>query len=124
MPPKTTRGQKFARMLRRDFELGPDEAELAAEIVKVLDTLDDLDQAVTTHGTTTFTATGSVAINPAVIEARQQRVVLVRLLGALGLSIAEDGTPTIPTGHQSRSRAANTQRWGRERSGRSTAQGV
>lgn len=86
MPPVPPRGTRlkgealWAAVLSR-YELEHHELVLLREIVRTVDDLDRLSDSVVRHGA--ITASGSV--HPALAEARQLRVTLATLLGALNL---------------------------------------
>ena len=88
------RGTEFWRSIADEFELSDSEAQLLREACKTLDTLDDLAEAVERDGVTVLGSTGQTVVHPAVTEARQQRLVLHRLVAALQLP--DDAA--IPTG--------------------------
>lgn len=113
--PALTRGQTFVAAVTSDYEPGLDEAELLTEAQRVLDLLDALHGAVAAEGLTTTGSAGQVVLHPAVAEARQARIVLVRILGALGLDVADaEAVAPIPTPAQLRGRKAARTRWGKE----------
>jgi hypothetical protein len=91
--PPLTRGAAFAAAVRDEFDLGTDKLELLFESERVLDQLDALHAVLDRDGLTVEGSAGQVVLHPAVSEARQARVVLVRLLGSLGLQLAEDAAP-------------------------------
>lgn len=109
-----TRGERFAAAVRDEYELGTDEEELVTEAARTLDLIDRLEAVVAADGPMSKGSTGQVVVHPAVAEARQARVVLVRLLGSLGLALAEDPGLGRPTPAQQRGRVAASARWGRE----------
>ena len=112
--PDLTRGEAFAATVRSGYDLGPDELELLEEVRRCLDLLDDLQDVVRSEGSTTAGSAGQTVIHPAVVEGRQMRVVLLRLLGSLGLALADDeaGRP-MPTPASLRARNASNARWAR-----------
>lgn len=79
------RGSAYWRKIADDYELTDSENELLLEACRTLDNLDALAAIVAADGVTTLGSTGQLVAHPALTEARQQRVVLHRLLAALDL---------------------------------------
>ena len=96
------RGAAFLAHVRATYELSDVEAELAVEVARTLDTVDELD--VMARDAVTVDERLRVAR-----EARQQRIALGRLLGQLSLPDV-DGS-TVPTPMQARGRRAAEARW-------------
>lgn len=109
------RGQAFWRSVTADFEADDGETALLIEACRTLDVLDQLAAAVERDGLIVKGSTGQPVTHPAVAEARQQRVVLARLLKALRLD-EEEEAPTEAAGpsvNRERARYAAQQRWAR-----------
>jgi hypothetical protein len=87
-----------------DYDLEQHELALLIEAVRTVDALDLLDAAVRSEGAIVDSPQGSRA-NPALVEARAQRVVLARLLAALRLPCGEAGDAKLSARPQRRSGA-------------------
>lgn len=108
------RGRRFWRSTLADFELSDAEREILAEACRTLDDLDRLADVVAEHGTMVTGSQGQPVLNPALTEARGQRLALHRLVAALQLPDADDAP--IPTAVQMRGKRAAQSRWrGHER---------
>ncbi len=86
-PPAET-GQSARRLWSEvvgRFELDEHELALLTEAVRTIDLLDRLASVVDADGPMVTSARGERVIHPAAIEARQQRVVLTRLVASLRL---------------------------------------
>lgn len=85
-PPPGTRaaGRKLWESVLADFELDRHELVLLVEAVRAVDELDQLHAVVQAEGTMVSTPAGP-KVHPALIEARQLRLVLARILAALRL---------------------------------------
>lgn len=90
-PPAGSRaaGRRLFDSVTSRFELEQHELQLLVEAVRTTDLLVELDGAVRRDGALVETPQGMRA-HPAAVEARQQRIVLARLLGALQLPADED----------------------------------
>lgn len=103
------RGRKFWRSTLADFELSGAEQEILAEACRTLDDLDRLAGLVAEHGSMVIGSQGQPVLNPALTEARGQRLALHRLVAALQLPDADD--EPIPTAVQMRGKKAAQTRW-------------
>jgi len=113
-PPPPSRGSAFAASVLADYDLGNDERELLTEAARTLDLLEELQVVLVRDGAMSKGSMGQPVVHPAVAEARQARIVLVRLLGSLGLALADDATGApMPTPAQLRGRASSASRWGK-----------
>jgi len=92
-PPSGTRasGRRLWASIVTVFELEEHELALLREAVRTVDTLDRLDAVVRADGGMIDTSTG-VKVHPGLVEARQLRIALARLLAALRLPDGEVGT--------------------------------
>jgi len=101
-PPPGTRapGRRLWASVVADFELDTYELALLAQATRTVDTLNTLDAIVRREGEMVESTTGSVKVHPALVEARQSRIALARLLAALRLPDGEDGAGT--TGRRQR----------------------
>ncbi|ORV07918.1 P27 family phage terminase small subunit [Mycobacterium celatum] len=77
-------GKRLWRSVTRDFDLDDHEAMLLREACRTVDQLDDLQAEVDANGAVVESSQG-VRVHPAVVEARQQRLVLAKIMSALGL---------------------------------------
>ncbi len=91
-PPSGTRasGRRLWASIVTVFELEEHELALLREAVRTVDTLDRLDALVRADGGMIFTPSG-VKVHPGLVEARQLRIALARLLAALRLPDGEVG---------------------------------
>ncbi len=88
-------GRHLWRSLLADYELAEHELTLLRQAVRVVDLCDDLQHVVDAEGPMAETRLGDVRVSPAVVELRQQRLALARLIVALRVPLgdAEDQTP-------------------------------
>ena len=105
------RGRTFWRQIATDFELSDAESHLLVEACRVLDRLDVLDGLVAADGAMVTGSQGQQVLNPAFAEARQQAVVLHRLLSALDLPDDGEGTGSVVAAVSSNARRAADARW-------------
>ncbi|MGN7247102.1 terminase [Janibacter anophelis] len=103
------RGTRFWRSTLAEFDLSDAEREILAEACRTLDDLDRLAGMVAEHGSMVTGSQGQPVLNPALTEARGQRLALHRLVAALQLPDADDAP--IPTAVQMRGKRANQARW-------------
>lgn len=104
-----TRGARFWRDTTSAFELTETETEILAEACRTLDDLDRLAEAISADGAMVMGSAGQPVVNPALTEARGQRLALHRLLSALQLPT--DSAAPLPTPVVVRNRQANVSRW-------------
>ena len=95
--PKGTKaaGLRLWRAATAEYELDEHELALLREAVRTVDVLDDLQAEVEDGGVVVSSPQGEKA-SPALVEARQQRIALARLLAALRMPAGEeeeDGRP-------------------------------
>jgi hypothetical protein len=83
------------------FDLDEHELALLVEAVRTVDNLDTLDAAVRRDGPLVESPQGTRA-HPALVEARQQRIALARLLAALRLPAGEVGDQQLAARPQRR----------------------
>ncbi len=83
-------GAKLWRSVVDVYELDEHESVVLLEAARTVDQLDLLQAAVTADGVVVDGPQGSKA-HPALVEARQQRITLARLLSALRLPDEESG---------------------------------
>jgi hypothetical protein len=91
-PPAGTKaaGRRLWSSIVDDYDLDEHELVLLREAVRTTDLLAELDTLVKRDGPVIDTPQGQRA-HPAAVEARQQRIVLARLLAALRLPAGEEG---------------------------------
>lgn len=86
-------GRRFHKAVTGSFELEDHELAVLGECARTVDLLDALAADIRANGITSPDYGGRVS--PCVVEARQQRLTLVKLLGALKLpaDLADGDTP-------------------------------
>jgi hypothetical protein len=93
-PPKGLRssGRKLWRAVVTDYDLDTHETEVLKQAARTADLLDDLQAVLDRDGPMADSSQG-IRAHPAATEARQQRLVLARLIAALGLpaGLEDDG---------------------------------
>ncbi|WP_426226251.1 terminase [Pseudarthrobacter sp. DSP2-3-2b1] len=82
-------GRKLWRSLTADYELGEHELSILLEASRTVDALDELERIVREQGVTNVSPQG-VRAHPALVEARQQRVTLAKLVASLRIPIEEE----------------------------------
>ena len=84
-------GKKLWRSVTADFELGEHELSILLEASRTVDALEALQEIVRAEGVTNVSPQG-VRAHPALVEARQQRVTLAKLVASLRIPLddAED----------------------------------
>jgi hypothetical protein len=82
-------GTALWRAVLAEYELEEHELLLLREAVRTVDVLDDLTAQVAADGSVVESPQGSKA-HPALVETRQQRIALARLLTALRLPAGEE----------------------------------
>lgn len=96
-------GRRLWRSVVGDFELDEHEVALLVEAVRTVDQLDRLDAVVAEEG---VMERGTGRAHPALVEARQQRLTLARLLATLRLPAGDvDDTPAAGARPQRRGAA-------------------
>lgn len=88
-------GRKLWRSVTDDFELGEHELSILLEASRTVDALDELEKIVRDEGVTNVSPQG-VRAHPALVEARQQRVTLAKLVASLRIPLddAQEATRT------------------------------
>ena len=108
--PQTGTGKAGARLWNAvlgEYELEEHELLLLREMVRTVDTLDALEGRVASDGVLLGSSQGERA-HPALVEARQQRITLARLLAALRLPNGEEGDQQAGARPQRRSGVRGT----------------
>lgn len=72
-----------------DYELGQHELTILLEASRTVDALEKLETIVREEGVTTVTPQG-VRAHPALVELRQQRVTLAKLIASLRIPLEDD----------------------------------
>lgn len=103
------RGRRFWREILAEFELSTSELALFEAVCRTLDVVDSLHAAVRADGVTVAGAAGQTRSHPALVELRQQQVVLGRLLSQL--SLPDETGETLPSLTETRARRAADARW-------------
>lgn len=108
-PGLASRGREFWTTTTGKFELSEQELSLLIEACRTMDDLDHLAAAIKRDGVMTTGSTGQSVVNPALTEARGQRLALHRILAALALP-DEDGAAVKPA-RSIRAETAAKARW-------------
>jgi len=82
-------GRKLWRSVTDEFELGEHELSILLEAARTVDALDALQAIVRDEGVTNTSPQGLRA-HPALVEARQQRVTLAKLVASLRIPLDDD----------------------------------
>jgi hypothetical protein len=93
-------GRRLWRAVLADFELAEHEMTLLRQAVHVADACDELQKVVDEEGPLTPTRLGDVKTNPALVELRQQRIVLARLIVALRVPLGDQEDETAQRGQR------------------------
>jgi hypothetical protein len=88
-------GRRLWTAILSEYDLEEHERSLLVEATRTLDLLDSLEAIVKTEGSVIDSPQGRKA-HPAVVEVRQQRIALARLLAALRLPAGEEGGDRRP----------------------------
>lgn len=96
-----TAGKRLWRAVLADFELAGHEQVLLRQAVRVADLCDQLQAVVATEGPL-LRVDGQPRTHPAVIELRQQRIVLARLVVALRVPLGDQEQDGASTGEPTR----------------------
>lgn len=106
------RGGKFWGDIAENYDLSGSELEILTETCRILDRLELLNGDIADRGVTVAGSQGQEVLNPSLQEARQQEVILHRLLVALAIPDVETGE-TIRGARSQAAQAANDTRWGK-----------
>jgi hypothetical protein len=87
------------------------EAELLEHAARTADHVAALEKAIRKDGVTVQAPDGRLIVSPALVEARQQRLLLQRLLGGIAVAVDEEAQPETPA--QQQGRKAAQARWAR-----------
>lgn len=81
-------GRKLWKAVTDDFELGEHELSILIEAARTVDALGELEAIVKEQGVTHQSPQG-VRAHPALVEARQQRVTLAKLVASLRIPLED-----------------------------------
>ncbi|WP_024366192.1 terminase [Arthrobacter sp. TB 26] len=84
-----TGGRKLWRSVTDEYELGEHELSILLEASRTVDALDALEKIVRDEGVTNVSPQG-VRAHPALVEARQQRVTLAKLVASLRIPLEDE----------------------------------
>ncbi|MGC5628190.1 terminase [Georgenia sp. Z1344] len=82
-------GRKLWKSVAEEFELGEHELSVLLEAARTVDALAELERIVREDGVTNVSPQGLRA-HPALVEARQQRVTLAKLIASLRIPLDDD----------------------------------
>jgi hypothetical protein len=85
-----TAGRKLWRSIVKDYDLEEHELLLLREAARTVDALDRLTAEIADGRLTTYNSKGDLIPHPALVEARQQRIVLTRLFASMRLPSGDD----------------------------------
>jgi|GEM_PF-436140 len=91
-------GRRLWRSILREYVLEEHEAALLREMVRTVDALDQLQEAVDSDGLVVAGPGLSQRVHPAAVEARQLRIALARLAAALRLPAGDEESRDAKTG--------------------------
>lgn len=106
--------------LAEDWELDAREMHLLERVCRCADELERLEAAIDAEGPTVAGSRGQTVVHPALSEARQLRLVQLRLLSALEIADTEERPVTAAS---QRARRAADVRWAEHRARRAVADG-
>jgi P27 family predicted phage terminase small subunit len=104
------RGRRFWRRVASAYELTTSEFMILEEVCRTLDSLDAMQSALNSEGVTVEGSAGQPRAHPVLVELRQQRVALGRLLSQLALPDEQTGAG-LPSLTEARARRAAEARW-------------
>ncbi len=82
-------GRKLWRSVTDDYELGEHELVVLLEAARTVDALAELERIITDEGVLNVSPQG-VRAHPALVEARQQRVTLAKLVASLRIPLEDE----------------------------------
>ncbi|MGI9083748.1 MAG: hypothetical protein ACR2FE_00475 [Aeromicrobium sp.] len=100
-------GERLWKSVTDEYELEEHETSLLVQTVRTVDALEKLDALVRRDGPVVSGPQGERA-NPALVEARQQRIALARLLAVLRLPSGDEGDQKAGARPQRRAGARGT----------------
>lgn len=103
------RGREFWERVTDRWELSLPEMTLLVEACRLLDEIELLAESIETHGVMVAGSTGQLRPNPAIGEARQNRLALSRLVAQLALP--DEAGETLSTPRQASGKRAMQSRY-------------
>ncbi|AZI58388.1 terminase [Nakamurella antarctica] len=103
------RGRQFWETTNQSYDLTESELALLTETCRTMDNLDALAAAIKSEGAMTVGSTGQLVVNPALTEARGQRLALHRLIASLALPDIDGAT--VNKASSIRGKTAAKARW-------------
>lgn len=103
------RGAEYWHSVTGTYDLTDSELALLLEACRTADNLDQLAATIAEHGPMVVGSNGQPVVNPALTEARGQRIVLHRLIAALALPDPKGAM--VPTTATTKARTAAAARW-------------
>jgi len=91
-----TAGRVLWSSVMDGWEIDPWERTLLLQACRCVDRLDDLAEAAAASTAVVTNAKGDQAPHPAIVEARQQSIVLTRLLASMRLPVGDEDDLTRP----------------------------
>lgn len=82
-------GKRLWKAVTDEFELGEHELSVLLQASRTVDALDELERIVIAEGVTHDSPQG-VRAHPALVEARQQRITLAKLVASLRIPLDDD----------------------------------
>ncbi|MFB1428136.1 terminase [Micrococcus endophyticus] len=82
-------GKRLWRAVTEEFELGEHELSVLLQASRTVDALDELERIVIAEGVTHDSPQG-VRAHPALVEARQQRITLAKLVASLRIPLDDE----------------------------------
>ena len=95
-------GRRLWRAVLTDFELAEHEMSLLRQAARAADLCEELQRVVDDEGPLATTRLGETKAHPALVELRQQRIVLARLVVALRVPLGDQEEETTPSRSQRR----------------------
>jgi len=98
-------GRRLWRAVLGEYELAEHEKQLLRQACRAADVCDELSAAAAEGGPVVTSRLGEQRVNPALVELRQQQLVLARLVVALRVPLGDQGAAAGPSGARSQRRA-------------------
>jgi hypothetical protein len=97
-PPKSldVAGKRLWSAVTSEFDLGEHELVLLRQAAHVADLCDELQADVEREGPIVATASGEPRTHPAVVELRNQRILLARLVAMLRVPLGDEDAGRLP----------------------------
>lgn len=104
--------KQFWRRITSQYSLGPDEGAMLNEIVKEMTIINRLQFEIDRSGLTSLGSYGQSVVNPMLIEIRQHRGILTRLMKGLELPESDEQSSTRKARVSAINRENVKKRWG------------